>query len=35
MKLLVVVVRYRVTDLTIDCLRSRSTEIHRVPGGDR
>ena len=32
MKLLVVVVSYRVTDLTIDCLRSLSTEIHRVPG---
>jgi GT2 family glycosyltransferase len=31
MKLLVVVVSYRVTDLTIDCLRSLSTEIHRVP----
>lgn len=32
MKLLVVVVSYRVTDLTIDCLRSLSTEIHHVPG---
>ena len=32
MKLLVVVAGYRVTDLTIDCLRSLSTEIHRVPG---
>jgi hypothetical protein len=32
MKLLVVVVSYRVTDLTVDCLRSLSTEIHRVPG---
>lgn len=32
MKLLVVIVSYRVTDLTIDCLRSLSTEIHRVPG---
>lgn len=32
MKLLVVVVSYRVTDLTIDCLRSLSSEIERVPG---
>jgi N-acetylglucosaminyl-diphospho-decaprenol L-rhamnosyltransferase len=32
MKLLVIVVSYRVTDLTIDCLRSLSREIHRVPG---
>jgi GT2 family glycosyltransferase len=32
MKLLVVVVSYRVTDLTIDCLRSLSVEIGRVPG---
>jgi hypothetical protein len=32
MKLLVVIVSYRVTDLTIDCLRSLSGEIHRVPG---
>src|SRR5579859_5340127 len=32
MKLLVVIVNYRVTDLTIDCLRSLSGEIHRVPG---
>ena len=32
MKLLVVVVSYRVTDLTIECLRSLSGEIERVPG---
>lgn len=32
MKLLIVIVNYRVTDLTIDCLRSLSGEIHRVPG---
>jgi N-acetylglucosaminyl-diphospho-decaprenol L-rhamnosyltransferase len=32
MKLLVVVVSYRVTELTIDCLRSLSGEIGRVPG---
>ena len=32
MKLLVVVVSYRVTDLTIDCLRSLSGEIERIPG---
>jgi N-acetylglucosaminyl-diphospho-decaprenol L-rhamnosyltransferase len=32
MKLLVVVVSYRVTDLTIDCLRSLAGEIGRVPG---
>jgi GT2 family glycosyltransferase len=31
MKLLVVIVNYRVTDLTIDCLRSLSAEIPRVP----
>ena len=31
MKLLVVIVSYRVTDLTIDCLRSLSGEIGRVP----
>ena len=31
MKLLVVVVSYRVTDLTIECLRSLSGEIGRVP----
>jgi GT2 family glycosyltransferase len=31
MKLLVVIVSYRVTDLTIDCLRSLSSEIGRVP----
>jgi GT2 family glycosyltransferase len=31
MKLLVVVLCYRVPDLTIDCLRSLSTEIGRVP----
>jgi GT2 family glycosyltransferase len=32
MKLLVVVLCYRVVDLTIDCLRSLSKEIGRVPG---
>ena len=32
MKLLVVIVSYKVTDLTIDCLRSLSGEIGRVPG---
>src|SRR6516162_2698748 len=35
MKLLVVIVSYRVTDLTIDCLRSLSGKIERVPGGAR
>jgi N-acetylglucosaminyl-diphospho-decaprenol L-rhamnosyltransferase len=32
MKLLVVIVSYRVTDLTIDCLRSLTAEIGRVKG---
>jgi N-acetylglucosaminyl-diphospho-decaprenol L-rhamnosyltransferase len=32
MKLLVVIVSYRVTDLTIDCLRSLDGEIQRVSG---
>ncbi len=32
MKLLVVIVSYRVTDLTIDCLRALSGEIRRIPG---
>lgn len=32
MKLLVVIVSYRVTDLTIDCLRWLAGEIGRVPG---
>ena len=32
MKLLVVIVNYKVTGLTIDCLRSLSSEIHDVPG---
>src|SRR6516225_5784435 len=32
MKLLVVIVSYKVTDLTIECLRSLSKEIGRVPG---
>jgi hypothetical protein len=32
MKLLVVIVSYRVTDLTIDCLSSISGEIRRIPG---
>jgi hypothetical protein len=31
MKLLVVIVNYRVADLTIDCLRSVAREISRVP----
>ena len=35
MKLLVVIVSYRVTGLTIDCLRSLSGKIERVPGGAR
>jgi GT2 family glycosyltransferase len=35
MKLLVVIVSYRVTELTIDCLRSLSGKIERVPGGAR
>src|SRR5260370_31948523 len=32
MKLLVVIVNYRVTDLTIDCLRSAAAEVAKVPG---
>ena len=32
MKLLVVILCYRVVDLTIDCLRSLSTEIGQIPG---
>ncbi len=32
MKLLIAIVAYRVTDLAIDCLRSLSREIGRVPG---
>lgn len=32
MKLLVVIVNYRITDLTIDCLRSVAAEITSVPG---
>lgn len=32
MKLLVVILNYRVTDLTIDCLRSLAPEIPRIPG---
>jgi N-acetylglucosaminyl-diphospho-decaprenol L-rhamnosyltransferase len=32
MKLLVVIVNYKVTDLTIDCLRSLAPEIPSVPG---
>src|SRR6516225_8761499 len=32
MKLLIAIVSYRVTDLTIDCLRSLDGEIGRVPG---
>ncbi len=32
MKLLVIILNYRVTDLTIDCLRSLAPEIPRIPG---
>jgi len=32
MKLLVVIVNFRVVDLTIDCLRSAAEEVGRVPG---
>ena len=32
MKLFIVVLCYRVVDLTIDCLRSLSKEVCRVPG---
>lgn len=32
MKLLVIILNYRVTDLTIDCLRSLVQEVPRVPG---
>lgn len=32
LKLLVVIVNYRVTDLTIDCLKSLEGQIHDVPG---
>jgi N-acetylglucosaminyl-diphospho-decaprenol L-rhamnosyltransferase len=32
MKLLVVIVSYRVTDLTIECLRSLAGKIQRIPG---
>jgi len=32
MKLLIVVLNYRVTDLTIDCLRSLDGRVQRVPG---
>ena len=32
LKLLIVICSYRVTDLTIDCLRSLSREVKRVPG---
>jgi hypothetical protein len=32
MKLLIVIVNYRVTELTIDCLRSLAPELPRVPG---
>jgi GT2 family glycosyltransferase len=32
MKLLIVILNYRVTDLTIDCLRSLAGRIDRVPG---
>ena len=32
MKLLVIILNYRVTDLTIDCLRSLVPEIPSVPG---
>lgn len=32
MKLLVVILNYRVTDLTLDCLRSLAPEVARLPG---
>jgi GT2 family glycosyltransferase len=32
MKLLVVILNYRVTDMTIDCLRSLAQEVPRIPG---
>lgn len=32
MKLLIVIVNYRVTELTIDCLRSLAPRVQRVPG---
>ena len=32
MKLLVIILNYRITDLTIDCLRSLEPEVNRVPG---
>ena len=32
MKLLVVILNYKVTGLTIDCLRSLSSQVHDVPG---
>ena len=32
MKLLIVILNYRVTELTIDCLRSLAPEVPRVPG---
>lgn len=32
MKLLIIVLNYRVTDLTIDCLRSLAPEVKRIPG---
>ena len=32
MKLLVVILNYRVTDLTIDCLRSLAGRADRMPG---
>lgn len=32
MKLLIVIVNYKVTDLTVDCLKSLSGQIHDVPG---
>lgn len=35
MKLLVVIVNYRVAELTIDCLRSLSGQVHQISGGAR
>ena len=32
MRLLVVIVSYRVTELTIDCLRSLKEEVEQTPG---
>ena len=34
MKLLIVILNYRVTDLTVDCLRSLADRIHRIPDAE-